>query len=123
MVNESALREIESLTERYRKNWGTEPDFTAVPRYLTQEKMCLVLRRIVETGESVLVGSGKVREMIGKYYSGIDWSDDLKNGEVLPEPCPFCGGKVRVERFGTYGQSSVVYCEAENCMRVECRGL
>ena len=60
MVNEEALEEIEKLSILYEKNWGVPIDYMILPAGLTQEKLLVVLKRIVETGESVLVGYDKV---------------------------------------------------------------
>ena len=56
MVNEEALEEIEKLSNIYEKTWGVPVDYTILPAGLTQEKLVVVLKRIVDTGESVLVG-------------------------------------------------------------------
>jgi hypothetical protein len=60
MVNGEALEEINELSSVYEKNWGIPVDYTILPAGLCQEKLVVVLRRIVDTGESVLVGYGKI---------------------------------------------------------------
>lgn len=47
--------------QKYQYNWGKEVDLNCVPAGMTQEKLLAVLERIVETGESILVGWNKVR--------------------------------------------------------------
>lgn len=56
MVNQDALKKIEKLLQTYEYNWGREPDLSYMPPGMSQEKLVVVLERIVETGESVLVG-------------------------------------------------------------------
>lgn len=60
VVNEDAMRKIEELNRLYEKNWGREVDYTIVPRGMTQEMLVMILGRIVDTGESVLVGYDKI---------------------------------------------------------------
>ena len=59
MVNQEALEKIEELLQKYKYNWGTELEMTYLPPGITQEKLVVVLERIAETGESVLVGWNK----------------------------------------------------------------
>ena len=56
MVNEEALQKIKQLELQYERNWGKKVDYTILPPHMSQEKMVLILERIVETGESILVG-------------------------------------------------------------------
>lgn len=42
------------------KKWGIPLDYIIVPSGITQEMLVLVLKRIVDTGESILVGYNKV---------------------------------------------------------------
>ena len=60
MVNEEALEEIKKLSCVYEKNWDIPVDYTILPAELSQEKLVVVLKRIVDTGESVLVGYSKM---------------------------------------------------------------
>ena len=53
------LERIEELTMYYEYNWGKKIELDSFPPGLTQEKYIVVLERIVETGESVLVGYNK----------------------------------------------------------------
>ena len=56
MVDQKTLEKIEKLMQQYQYNWGKEVDLNCMPSGMTQEKLAIVLERIVETGESVLVG-------------------------------------------------------------------
>ena len=59
MMDQKTLEKIEELSQRYKYNWGREIDLNCMPSGITQEKLVVVLERIVETGESVLVGWNK----------------------------------------------------------------
>ena len=59
MINGEALKRIDELMEQYEINWGRKPEFNHIPPGMTQEKMVIVMERIVETGESILVGWNK----------------------------------------------------------------
>ena len=59
MINQEALEKVEELLEKYKFNWGKEVDLNCMPSGISQEKFIVVLERIVETGESVLVGWNK----------------------------------------------------------------
>lgn len=62
MINKDALIEIEKLEELYKLRWNKEVDYSLLPHSVTQEQLCLILRRIVDTGESCLVGYNKIKE-------------------------------------------------------------
>ena len=59
MMEQKTLEKIEELSQKYKYNWGREIDLNCMPSGITQEKLVVVLERIVETGESVLVGWNK----------------------------------------------------------------
>lgn len=59
MINEEALNRIEELSKLYKFNWGKEVDKIGMSLGMSQEKLVIVLERIVETGESILVGWNK----------------------------------------------------------------
>ena len=61
MFNPKTLEKIEILERKYKENWGKDVALTALPSIITQEDLAEVLERIVETGESVLVGFEKIR--------------------------------------------------------------
>ena len=60
-VNKKAMNEIRKLSRIYECRWGKEPDFSIIPPGCSQESMVTVLKRIVDTGESVLTGWNKVK--------------------------------------------------------------
>ena len=59
MIDQESLNKIEKLLEKYKFNWGREVDLNCMSSGITQEKFIVVLERIVETGESILVGWNK----------------------------------------------------------------
>ena len=61
MFDWETLDRTEKLAQKYKENWGKDVDLTALPTIMTQEDLAKVLERIVETGESVLVGFDKIR--------------------------------------------------------------
>lgn len=60
MINEEAIKQIELLELEYEHNWGKKVDYTILPRGISQEKLVVILKRIVDTGESILVGWNKI---------------------------------------------------------------
>lgn len=60
MIDENAMREIERLNKLYKERWQKEVDYTIMPPGMDQRKLVIILRRIVDTGESLLVGYHKV---------------------------------------------------------------
>lgn len=60
MINPDTLEQLNSLCELYKHRWGREVDYTVLPRPITQEKLLIILERIVDTGESILVGENKI---------------------------------------------------------------
>lgn len=62
MINEEALQKIEQLNLQYEKNWGKKVDYSILPPNISQEKLVLILGRIVETGESILVGWANIKK-------------------------------------------------------------
>ena len=59
MIDQEILKKVEELLEKYKYNWGREVDLNCMPSGISQEKFIVVLERIVETGESILVGWNK----------------------------------------------------------------
>ena len=59
MINTDATRRIEQLESEYEDKWGKKVDCLIIPQGITQEKLVSVLERIVDTGESILVGWNK----------------------------------------------------------------
>ena len=60
MIDDSALERMQKLMDYYEINWGRKVEMTPFPRNHTQEKAVKVLERIVETGESFIVGYNKL---------------------------------------------------------------
>jgi len=60
MINVEALKEIERLSEVYEQRWGSPVCLLIQPRGFTQERLVVVLERIIDTGESILVGYDKI---------------------------------------------------------------
>lgn len=56
MVDPELIEQLDALAEKYKQRWGKEVDCFAMPSNMSQEKLLLILQRIVDTGESVLVG-------------------------------------------------------------------
>ncbi len=59
VVNQEALKQIEELLQKYKYNWGKEVELNNTIPGMSQEQLVVVLERIAETGESVLVGWNK----------------------------------------------------------------
>ena len=68
MVNNEALDQIKELEVEYEQVWGQKVDYTFMPPGITQEKLVFILERIVNTGESVLVGWSKLFK--GELWTG-----------------------------------------------------
>ena len=60
MINDEAIKQIKLLELEYELNWGKKVDYTILPRGVSQEKLVFILERIVDTGESILVGWDKI---------------------------------------------------------------
>ena len=56
MTNPEAENRISELFALYEQTWGKELDFIGLPGVITQENLVTILERIVDTGESILVG-------------------------------------------------------------------
>ena len=59
MVEQDALNRIEELERAYEKNWGRRVDDTIIPPRMSQADLAVVMERIVNTGESILIGYEK----------------------------------------------------------------
>lgn len=60
MTNPDTLKRLDTLCALYKQRWGKDVDYTVLPRGITQENLADVLERIVDTGESILVGYDKL---------------------------------------------------------------
>ncbi len=49
------------LEQKYKETWGINVDYTIIPSGMTQEKLVDVLERIVDTGESIMVGFSNIK--------------------------------------------------------------
>lgn len=61
MLNKEALEKIRMLEQKYKETWGINVDYTIIPSGMTQEKLVDVLERIVDTGESIMVGFSNIK--------------------------------------------------------------
>ena len=59
MIDQDALKRIEELERIYERNWGKKVDDTIIPIQMSQTDLAIVMERIVDTGESILVGYEK----------------------------------------------------------------
>lgn len=60
MFNPDTLEQLNNLCKLYKHRWGKEVDSTILPHSISQEKLLIILERIVDTGESILVGYNKI---------------------------------------------------------------
>lgn len=60
MIDEIAMKKINELSELYEQRWGKEVDFLAMPSTIHQGQIAEILERIVDTGESIMVGYQKL---------------------------------------------------------------
>ena len=60
MFDAEVMKEIEKLSKLYEERWHAYVDKMVIPDKLSQEELVIVLRRIVDTGESVLAGWNKI---------------------------------------------------------------
>ncbi len=68
MINREVLEKIRILEQKYKETWGINVDYTIISSGMTQEKLVDVLERIVDTGESVIVGFSNIKN---KHYKHI----------------------------------------------------
>lgn len=61
MFYQETVERMEELMRQYEYNWGKKIEINQIPQNITQEELVVVLERIVETGESVIVGRNKCR--------------------------------------------------------------
>ena len=64
MINEQAIERIKELEAEYKYRWGKEVDYTLLPPRITQEKLVVILERIVENGHGIMSGWEEVRERV-----------------------------------------------------------
>lgn len=61
MINIEALDKIKVLEQEYKNTYGKEVDYTIIPPGLSQEKLVNVLKRMIDTNESIIVAYNKIR--------------------------------------------------------------
>lgn len=59
-MSEREAREIMDLEDKFFINWEKPVDYSGVPETMPHQTRYLVLRRIVDTGESVKIASQKL---------------------------------------------------------------
>lgn len=123
LINVKAMQEIHKLSSLYEKRWGKEVDYVGMPTRLCQETLLQVLRLIVETGDSILVGLQKRKALIDPYYNYLEEyheKHNITNCFVFEKPCPLCNNKVI---YHQNGNSYEYKCETENCFNSIFRGI
>ena len=67
--NPEVLKRLNELCDLYQKRWGKPVDFVGVPGSpaFKQENLVRILERIVDTGESIIVGFDKLRGEIAPF--------------------------------------------------------
>lgn len=60
MMVDGYLEKMKEYEEIYRKRWGQDVDYTIMPSSMTQEQLLVVMERIIDTGESILVAYVKI---------------------------------------------------------------
>lgn len=127
MQNSEAINEIDKLIKLYQDKWNVTIgiiDYLSVPN-ITQEKLLIVLRMLVNSGDSLLVGYSKFRKMETDYALWLEnyhtTHGDIPDGFVFDKPCPFCGGKVSLN---IANEKSYSYnCETKHCFTNSIRGI
>ena len=114
MINTEVMKEITELCAKYEKRWNKPVDFAGVPSTLYQERFLLIMRYIVDTGDSILVGYQSVRRLLNLYNKYLDSIEEINDGESVEKDCPLCGEKVR---FYEVGNSFQFRCSTRNCLR------
>lgn len=123
MLNIEVVQEIHKLCSQYEKRWGKEVDCIGMPSVCTQEKLLQAMRIIVDTGESVLCGLKKVKDLnlsFNNYLMEYHDRFTIPNGFVFEKPCPFCGNKVI---YHNEVNSWEYRCETKNCFKSTFRGI
>ena len=123
MVNVKAMQEIHKLSSLFEKRWGKEVDYGGLPDSICQETLVQVLRLIVETGDSVLVGFQKRKALIDSYRNYLEEyheNNDIQIGFIFEKACPLCNNKVVFEQ---QGNSYEYRCETDNCFIMAFRGI
>lgn len=80
MINIEVMKEITELCTKYEKRWNKPVDFVGLPYALYQERFLLIMRYILNTGDSILVGYQKVSRLLNSYYKYLISIDGIKDG-------------------------------------------
>lgn len=120
MINTEIQQEIIELGIKYKNNWGKSVDFVGLSSVLSQERLLLVMRLIVDTGDSVLVGFQKIKNLLNPYYKYLDSIIDISCSESIDRNCPLCGNNVR---YFSDGNSYEFKCDTTHCIRRTIRGI
>lgn len=120
MIDVEMMQEAIELGKLYDSRWGKEIDFVGMPSVLGQHKLLLVMRLIVDTGDSVLVGYQKINELVNPYYKYLMSIEGIKDGDIVDKKCPLCGKNVRLYQIGN---SYEYRCDTHNCISCGCRGI
>ena len=120
MINVEVMKEITELCTKYEKRWNKPVDFVGFPSTLYQERFLLIMRYIVDTGDSILVGYQKVSRLLNSYYKYLNSIDGINDGECVEKNCSLCGEKVR---FYELENSYEFRCDTHNCVTYGARGI
>ncbi len=120
MIDVAMMKESIKLGQLYESRWGKEVDFVGMPSFLGQHKLLLVMRLIVDTGDSVLVGYQKIRDLLNPYYDYLVGFDALNDGDIVDKKCPLCNNHVKFHRMGN---SFEFRCDTSNCVKYSARGI
>ena len=120
MIDVKMMQESIKLGQLYENRWGKEVDFVGMPSSIGQHKLLLVMRLIVDTGDSVLVGYQKIKKLVDPYYKYLMSIERSKDGDVVDKRCPLCGENVK---FYQMGNSYEYRCDTPNCISFGARGI
>lgn len=120
MIDTEIMQESIKLGELYESRWGKEVDFVGMPSSLGQHKLLLIMRLIVDTGDSILVGYQKIRDFLNPYYDYLDTFDEINNGDVVDKKCPLCNSNVRFYKTGNLYKFK---CDTPNCLIHDAREI
>ena len=124
MINPSVINEIHKLASQYEAKFGKEIDYIGLPSTISQEKLLQALRIIVNTGDSVLVGLEKLRNLVNPYFDYLEnyheSHPNILNGFIFPKPCPLCG---EIVSYYKSGNSYMYKCETSHCLIYQIRGI
>ena len=125
MVNIEILQELHRYSLLFEERWGREVDYVGMPSHISQERLLLILRYAVETGDSVLVSAQKVRDIISEYHNYLEEQhalreQEIESGYIFEKPCPLCGNSVK---YNKTGNSYTYTCSTKNCFASTCREI